>query len=147
MGVCLLCMDPLNPHTVLCACVYSPRKECSECIDRRTIPGADNRQVHCPKCNLQICLPCSAAHPGISCGQYLSMRSNENSYEDVEMHKFASRRHYARCPRCGRYVERMGGCDHMNCWCGAQFSYSKHISPVVEPTWCGAFGVESCVVS
>ncbi|CAE7370501.1 unnamed protein product [Symbiodinium natans] len=29
-----------------------------------------------------------------------------------------------RCPKCREYIEKNGGCDHMTCRCGHQFSWS-----------------------
>jgi hypothetical protein len=32
--------------------------------------------------------------------------------------------HVKKCPGCGEYIEKNGGCDHMRCRCGYNFWWS-----------------------
>jgi hypothetical protein len=92
-------------------------------------------EVRCPSCDITICVACEAAHPGLSCEKYQKIPACENTIEDIEMHKLAAEKLYARCPRCHRYVEHAGGCDAMACRCGECFSYREHVSPVIRPSF------------
>lgn len=78
----------------------------------------------CSQCKSQLCSYCRASHPTITCSQYQALPLNEKSLEDVQFFDEAKRQHYSRCNKCGRFVSKVSGCDHIYCPCGHTFGYS-----------------------
>ncbi|CAL1537520.1 unnamed protein product [Lymnaea stagnalis] len=79
-------------------------------------------RVICPQCYLGWCFLCHAPfHSGVSCKQYRK--------GDKMVKKWAKERSYGqsnaqKCPKCGIYIQRVHGCDHMKCTkCHTDFCY------------------------
>lgn len=100
-----------------------PTPDC-DTIFRRTPPKADadldtpaDVEV-CVNCLCAICTSCVASHEGLSCrAHHIRARGDEafNTYLEEENAKL--------CPRCSRPMEKTGGCNHMECLCGAHFCW------------------------
>ncbi|KAI0102468.1 hypothetical protein GGR51DRAFT_291576 [Nemania sp. FL0031] len=70
--------------------------------------------VNCPRCGAGTCTHCKkAAHDG-ACPLY---------EDEKEILGLAESMGWRRCNVCGIIVERIEGCSHMICTCGAQFCY------------------------
>jgi hypothetical protein len=69
-------------------------------------------------CNYMICNLCKLeSHHPISCDNYKSYKLKFKNFNpnSVTQGKF--------CPRCSRYIEKNGGCNHMKCICGLDFCW------------------------
>jgi hypothetical protein len=69
----------------------------------------------CWRCYQRLCLKCGAeAHDGRNCA----------SAHDVRFEGMVQARdNWVRCPKCKHVLERISGCDHMTCKCGAEFCF------------------------
>ncbi|KAL2866842.1 Rcat domain-containing protein [Aspergillus lucknowensis] len=69
----------------------------------------------CPFCNMPICLSCrGCGHRG---------RCPPDKSREMLL-ALAKRRGWKRCYRCGALVEKVDGCDHVTCRCGAEICYT-----------------------
>ena len=76
----------------------------------------------CPLCHKDYCLFCKNEwHKGMSCQEY--MDSKDINKLDEKFNKFVRGQNYKICPKCGIWVEKTEGCNHMKCRCGADFCY------------------------
>ena len=76
----------------------------------------------CPQCNKEYCLACKDEwHRGMTCEEYRNSRDVNKL--DEQFMQFAQGANYKICPKCGAWVEKTDGCDHMNCRCGTYFCY------------------------
>ena len=92
----------------------------------------------CPLCHKDYCLFCKNEwHKGMSCQEY--MDSKDVNKLDEKFNKFVRGQNYKICPKCGIWVEKTEGCNHMRCRCGADFCYKcgKLIPPPLHdcPCW------------
>ncbi|CAG2114548.1 unnamed protein product, partial [Medioppia subpectinata] len=79
-------------------------------------------RVQCTECQFYWCFKChSPWHSELSCKQYrkgdrlLKTWAKETNHGQVNAQK---------CPRCGIYIQRTSGCDHMHCTrCKTDFCY------------------------
>src|SRR5271169_2276277 len=84
-----------------------------------------NTQYVCVACSQECCFTCrSPFHPNLTCSEYRESRiSHEHSIEEV-----ASERYLISCTktcfRCLRKVEKVEGCDHITCYCGAEWCWT-----------------------
>ena len=69
----------------------------------------------CWRCYQRLCLKCGAeAHDGRNCA----------NAHDVRLEGMVQARdNWVRCPKCKHVLERISGCDHMTCKCGAEFCF------------------------
>lgn len=102
--------------------MYCPSATCGALIALDEISGGEMTGPHgCPKCQQALCFQCKSEwHVGMSCEryQYLSAQSVD------ETTLFCRQMGWMRCFECGHVVEKKGGCNHISCFCGAQFCYS-----------------------
>ena len=72
----------------------------------------------CWRCTKQIC---------ILCGQTSHGEGNEGKCESMHESKIIAmakeNKKWTRCTKCRYVLERIDGCDHMTCKCGAQFCF------------------------
>lgn len=96
-----------TPNRTYC---HSP--ECSTFIDTSHI---EREVATCPDCRRTNCTSCKGrAHigdcPNDGAMQHLLVLAEQNGWQ--------------RCYSCWRLVELVHGCNHMTCFCGAQFCYN-----------------------
>ncbi|KAL6197840.1 hypothetical protein ACLB2K_027633 [Fragaria x ananassa] len=98
---------------------YCPFKDCSAML---LDDGAEEvRESECPNCKRLFCAQCKRRS------------KNVPGKEDIMMEKLAFKKHWRKCPWCGIYVERTGGCTSIRCRCGTYFSFH-----------CGRMGCTYC---
>lgn len=105
-------------------------KTCPRCshIYNRTesgvleIHGKYGVMVECPDCKLTWCFDCQAPwHESIKCKDF---RKGDNLLKSWAKEQHFGHQNAQRCPRCKIYIERKGGCDHMQCTkCNTSFCY------------------------
>eukprot|EP00747_Dinoflagellata_sp_TGD_P060500 gnl/TRDRNA2_/TRDRNA2_152052_c0_seq1.p1 gnl/TRDRNA2_/TRDRNA2_152052_c0~~gnl/TRDRNA2_/TRDRNA2_152052_c0_seq1.p1 ORF type:complete len:1121 (-),score=133.60 gnl/TRDRNA2_/TRDRNA2_152052_c0_seq1:131-3274(-) len=78
-------------------------------------------QTFCRECGDSLCLACRCAwHEGLTCAEY----QRRLSAEDVPLMQLAEELGWRRCSNCGTMVERLDGCNHIECsTCGHHFCY------------------------
>jgi hypothetical protein len=70
--------------------------------------------TRCWRCCEKICIRCGAsAHNGSEC---------EDAHE-ASLNGVADNEGWVRCTKCRHLIQRMDGCDHMTCHCGAEFCF------------------------
>ncbi|KAK1962863.1 hypothetical protein LY78DRAFT_718333 [Colletotrichum sublineola] len=85
-----------------------PTPNCEQ-LYRPTPKDADVSAVaRCPGCFVVLCTACHQAHDG----QELC-----DAAEDTANKKLMAALNIKRCPQCGTWIERTGGCNHMECVC------------------------------
>ena len=79
-------------------------------------PTSKANPVECPWCQHQTCLHCKGDkhRKGFVCPKDTEM---------MKAKKYAETEGYRPCGKCGEYIKRNGGCNHMTCRCGYQFCY------------------------
>ncbi|XP_059139964.1 uncharacterized protein LOC131928071 [Physella acuta] len=110
--------DPCEKTCPACSKVYTIKPE-SLSSKKKLKNGL---KVYCPQCHLQWCFLCQAPfHTGVSCKQYWK--------GDKMVKRWAKERSYGqsnaqKCPKCGIYIQKVHGCDHMKCSkCHTDFCY------------------------
>ncbi|CAF1039443.1 unnamed protein product [Brachionus calyciflorus] len=91
--------------------------ECSYSCQRILLKSNKNQFIQCP-CNYRICTKCNLeSHYPITCEQYKFYVQNfvVKLKIGVTEGKF--------CPSCKSFIEKNGGCSHMNCVCGKVFCW------------------------
>ena len=81
----------------------------------------ETRILQCPSCFSSICSACDEeAHEGITCQE---RRDQKNpSVQDRLFNEWADE-HGKRCPECKSVIEKISGCNHITCRCGAHFCW------------------------
>ena len=88
--------------------LYCPHENCRAFIHQVC---TQEGFAKCPFCKKQMCVICKQKeHPGTCKG-------------DKKLAAMIKENHWQFCPKCGHLVERMHGCNHMRCVCGANFCY------------------------
>ncbi|EFJ36477.1 hypothetical protein SELMODRAFT_78511 [Selaginella moellendorffii] len=116
--------------------VYCPYKDCSEMMDRRELEVSESTSsfssasaparacVTCSRCENKMCLRCNVAwHVDMSCDTFQALPAHLRDVEGALLHTLAKRKQWAQCERCGRIIERDGGCEHIKCKCDYEFCY------------------------
>ena len=68
----------------------------------------------CWRCTKQICTLCGQTSHDGKC---------ESMHESKIIAMAKENKKWTRCTKCGYVLERIDGCDHMTCKCGAQFCF------------------------
>ena len=88
------------------------------------------RRAECPSCRHSVCQDCKAPwHPGTLCEELHA----------AQLVRWCARRDAGQCPRCGVFIERRAGCNHMDCRCGHSFCWLC-LGPLSERCSCPQFG-------
>ena len=77
----------------------------------------------CPVCRINYCMNCRAMyHDGMTCMEFKVGQKRDGNDEMFE--RYVARMNFKQCPKCGAWVEKTEGCDHMACTCGYAFCYN-----------------------
>lgn len=103
--------------------MYCPNAGCGVLMEGMASDDIAAGPAHCPHCTLALCAACRVPwHEGQSCLEY--RRAAEGSTaEGRALEGLAAARGWQRCPVCGHLVEKLVGCNHVRCRCGADFCY------------------------
>ncbi|KAH7890188.1 hypothetical protein F5I97DRAFT_648265 [Phlebopus sp. FC_14] len=86
----------------------------------RTTRSDESTAAQCPSCFSIICTSCShEAHEGISCRERKSRKASKQTDAWIA----AQRGRVKKCPNCGIGIEKRGGCNHLECRCGAHICW------------------------
>eukprot|EP00741_Cyanophora_paradoxa_P007427 tig00001128_g7186.t1 len=111
---------------------HIPREHRSDCPHRgcesvaEWDPASGDPGVLCLHCSRRYCARCRVPwHTDITCEQYQALPEGERSEDDRAFAEYARRMSLPKCPnpRCGMYVQKRRGCNHIRCRCGAEFCY------------------------
>lgn len=91
---------------------YCPSQNCNKFLSQNSTRGP---YFTCPSCSSEVCKQCKRlAHPRESC---------DADDQAALFQKLAKRKKWQACTKCGRMIEKDGGCLHINCKCGHYFCY------------------------
>ena len=81
----------------------------------------ETRILQCPSCFSSICSACDdEAHEGMTCNERRDQKNT--SVQDRLFNEWADE-HGKRCPECKSVIEKIDGCNHITCRCGAHFCW------------------------
>ena len=81
----------------------------------------ETRILQCPSCFSSICSACDEeAHEGVTCQERRDQK--DPSVQDRLFNEWADE-HGKRCPECKSVIEKIDGCNHITCRCGAHFCW------------------------
>ncbi|KAI8956038.1 hypothetical protein F4801DRAFT_527810 [Xylaria longipes] len=86
---------------------YCPTPDCGY-IYRPASVSASSSWHMCPKCLQRICRSCHANHDGRRCDEH-------RAFQAFEAYKHENRSSVKDCPKCQTTVEKIDGCNHMQC--------------------------------
>ncbi|KAI0453802.1 hypothetical protein F5B21DRAFT_268145 [Xylaria acuta] len=86
---------------------YCPTPDCGY-IYRPVNASASPSWHMCPKCLQRICRSCHANHDGQRCDEHRAVQA-------FEAYKHENRASVKDCPKCQTTVEKIDGCNHMQC--------------------------------
>jgi len=98
---------------------YCKTPDCRQTYRQQTEDEATT--ITCPSCFATTCSSCSEDHANMTCTEYRILRDPEE--QERLNNELADTSGYKRCPRCAVWVEKTGGCNHMNCKCGAHICW------------------------
>ena len=85
----------------------------------------DKNEFHleCPMCQKSYCLQCKTEwHKDMTCQEY--QRSVNKDENDTKFEEYIKGNRLKQCPKCKRWVEKISGCNHIQCSCGTAFCYN-----------------------
>lgn len=108
--------------------LFCPLPDCASFIPRASITSPHSAQ--CPKCGSNACPTCKASitkpHTPEDCKQYQEgEKKRKEAEEDADFVKVAQKENWKMCPKegCGRWVEKISGCNFVVCKCGGQICF------------------------
>ncbi|KAI6096345.1 hypothetical protein EV401DRAFT_1136071 [Pisolithus croceorrhizus] len=78
----------------------------------------------CPSCFLDICTSCGDSHDGLQRCADVKRRQAEEEERQNNAWIAAQGQCVKRCPRCGILIEKLEGCNHVACRCGAHICWT-----------------------
>ncbi|CAF1167507.1 unnamed protein product [Adineta ricciae] len=86
---------------------------------------SSERWVHCEQCGKDWCWPCYApSHANETCRQFKKNHTHVDIWARARRPDNKNQRNAQRCPKCSIYIEKIDGCDHMQCMkCNSKFCY------------------------
>ena len=83
----------------------------------------DQTLFNCPVCKKSYCISCKVDyHRGMTCEEF--KQTLDPTAEEECFERFVKKMNFKKCPKCGVWVEKEWGCDHMSCKCGYAFCYN-----------------------
>jgi hypothetical protein len=105
--------------------IYCPNPTCSEIYYSEDIIDPIQRNSECYSCHKMFCTSCRVPwHADLACEQFQALPEDMRTAEDRASLQFMNRT-FKRCPGCRFFVEKVAGCNHMNCTiCRQRFCYN-----------------------
>lgn len=97
---------------------YCRTPDCRQTYRRQTSRPVD---LVCPSCFARTCSSCGEDHKNMTCEEYRIYRDPEE--QERLNNQLAVKSGFKRCPRCAVWVEKISGCNHMSCKCGAHICW------------------------
>ncbi|KAH7866605.1 hypothetical protein Vadar_022662 [Vaccinium darrowii] len=98
---------------------FCPSPDCPS-VYQVARPGTEGKPFVCGACYVETCTRCHMEyHPFVSCEKYREFKEDPDS-SLTEWCK-GKEEHVKQCPVCGYTIEKIEGCNHIECRCG------KHI--------------------
>lgn len=91
---------------------YCPTPDCDQVYRITSHDSERPNTFTCKKCLTSTCTICHNSHPGKPCGRGGNASSALSNQTKEELG-------IKSCPRCSRLMEKIDGCNHMTCKCGA----------------------------
>jgi hypothetical protein len=83
--------------------------------------SSETRILQCPSCFSRICLACDdESHEGMTCQE---RRDQKNASVQDRLFNEWAEEHGKRCPECRSVIEKIDGCNHITCRCGAHICW------------------------
>ncbi|KAI0886553.1 uncharacterized protein GGS22DRAFT_115117 [Annulohypoxylon maeteangense] len=101
----------LNPESLK----YCPTVDCGYFYRVSTT----SKMRTCPHCLEQVCTSCNGQHGAMTCGDYKELITG--GYKAFQ--KLKKKIGIKDCPRCKTPLEKIEGCNHMTCRCGAHICW------------------------
>ncbi|PFH50422.1 hypothetical protein AMATHDRAFT_3988 [Amanita thiersii Skay4041] len=80
------------------------------------------KSLTCPSCFVTVCTEChKEAHEGMTCAERALM--NDPEEQERRNKEWAQSAGARRCPSCQVWVQKIEGCNHITCHCGAHFCW------------------------
>lgn len=81
----------------------------------------DDLKTHiCPICKDEFCVNgCADVHSGLSCASYQTLIQKEGK----AFYSILRKDHIKTCGKCGAWIEKTKGCNHITCKCKHEFCY------------------------
>lgn len=96
---------------------YCPTPDCIQ-IYRCNVDTA----LKCPSCFATVCSAChEEAHDGMTCAE--RKLHNDPTEQDRLNETWAAASGVKKCPSCDVWIEKIEGCNHMSCKCGAHICW------------------------
>ncbi len=98
---------------------FCPTPDCTyHYIDEQ--PKSLSLKTECPRCKKTYCCHCLVNHePAMTCQEATKMQTAE---DDSRAWMIANTQP---CPRCKTPVQKVDGCNHLHCSCGADFRWER----------------------
>ena len=98
---------------------YCPTPDCSQIY---RCNSSTSLVLHCPSCFSAVCSSChEEAHEGMSCAD--RKLHNDPAEQERLNEQWAMQQGIKRCPSCNVWIEKLEGCNHMACKCGAHICW------------------------
>ncbi|KAL4072158.1 hypothetical protein J3A83DRAFT_4081698, partial [Scleroderma citrinum] len=79
--------------------------------------------LRCPSCSSEVCSACDEAHNGSTCEEFKRHKAEEEQERLNDAWVAAQEGRVKRCPQCKVLIEKEGGCNRMECRCGAHICW------------------------
>lgn len=108
---------------------FCPSPDCP-CVYQVADPGTTGEPFVCGSCYAETCTRCHLEyHPYVSCERYREFKEDPDS----SLHEWRrGRDNVKNCLICGHTIEKIDGCNHIECRCG------KHICWVCLEAFCSS---------
>ncbi|KAI6096340.1 hypothetical protein EV401DRAFT_2083099 [Pisolithus croceorrhizus] len=100
---------------------YCKTPDCTQ-IYRSTSPEA-RASLRCPSCFSDVCSSCGESHDGLQCAEVRQRQAEEEERQNNAWIAAQGQR-VKRCPQCNVLIEKLEGCNHMTCKCGAHICWT-----------------------
>ncbi|KAJ7589566.1 hypothetical protein C8J56DRAFT_889107 [Mycena floridula] len=79
-----------------------------------------SEEINCPSCFSSVCSACHGeGHSGMTCEQWRTQNSSAEQERLTDRWMMRQGGRVKKCPSCNVHIEKLEGCNHMKCRCGA----------------------------